>query len=298
MNRVLISGASGFVGHHVLGHLLEHTDSEIVCVCSWRHKGKPARIGDLPAYHTHSERVEVVTHDLTAPLPELGTFETILHLASESHVDRSIKDPAPFVLNNVASTLSVLEYARTYPPHLFLLFSTDEVWGDRGEGPSNPYSASKAAQENIALSYQRTYGLPLTITNSNNIIGSGQDQEKFVPKILRLIQAGEEVTIHAHHGEIGSRIWNPVANVCDALGFIMDRDLHGQFALSGGEELSNLEMAQRIADVLGKPLRYRVVEVEGIRPGYDRSYEMVGQRLEKYGWSPPAGLDAALKGLA
>lgn len=295
--RILLTGASGFVGHHVLGYLLEHGDAEIVCVCSFRHKGRPSRIADHPAYREHAKRVDVVTHDLTAPLSDLGRFDTILHLASESHVDRSIQTPAPFVLNNIASTLTVLEHARLTGSGRFVLFSTDEVWGDAGEGPSNPYAASKAAQENVALAYQRTYGVALTITNSNNIIGTGQDPEKFVPKVLRQVSNGEEVAIHAHHGEIGSRVWNPVANVCDALGFILDRDLTGQYALSGGEELSNLEMAQRLAEVLGKPLRYKIVEVGTIRPGYDRSYAVVGQRLEQYGWTRAVNVDRALQGL-
>ena len=296
--RVLLTGASGFVGHHVLDWWLEHTDDDVTCICSWRHKGDPQRLTGLASFHRHRDRVEIVTHDLTAPIPPLGNFDVILHLASESHVDRSIADPRPFVENNIASTLSVLEYVRQRNHSLFVLFSTDEVWGDRGEGPSNPYAASKAAQENLALAYQRTYGLRLTITNSNNIIGTGQDPEKFVPKIIRQIRAGEMVTIHAHQGVIGSRIWNPVGNVTDALGFIIDRGLIGQYATSGGVELTNAEMAFRVADALDLPLHYRIEEVGSLRPGYDTEYAMVGGDLGEYGWTAPVELEQALKELA
>lgn len=323
--RVLISGASGFIGSGVLKYLLEHTDWEFTAICSWRHHGSPLNITPQP-------RVTVVTHDLTGPLPDLGDFDYILNLASESHTERSIQDPVPFIENNVSSTLQMLEYARKHKPKVFLQFSTDEVYGafDHAEWdlllPGNPYSASKASQEVIAIAYWRTYSLPIVITNSNNIIGPHQNPEKFLPKIIGLIQAGEEVQIHQTNGTIGRRHYNPVQNVADALLFILNLNpsVYGveqtkvrsagvtddnhieldlvfqlptrpdRYNLPGGDELDNLEMAERIAEKLGKPLKYRLVDAHGVRPGYDQFYPRTDGRLTKLGWEPIMTLDEGL----
>lgn len=324
--KVLLTGGSGFIGSGVLDYMLEHTDWEFTAICSWRHHGSPLNIAAQP-------RVSVVTHDLTGPLPDMGDFDYILNLASESHTERSIIDPVPFVENNVSSTLQVLEYARKHMPKVFLQFSTDEVYGafDHKEWdlllPGNPYSASKAAQEVIAISYWRTYGLPIVITNSNNIIGSHQHPEKFVPKLIGLIQAGEEVQIHQSNGQPGRRHYNPVQNVADALLFILNREpaMYGvkrdvrlkgltlmddggieldagyvmptrpdRYNLPGGAELDNLEMAQLIAKKLGKPLKYKLVDAQAARPGYDQFYPKTDGILTKLGWLPPLTLEQGL----
>lgn len=299
MKRVLISGASGFIGSEVLEYLLEHTDWEFVCVCSWRHHGNPINIRPNP-------RVTVVTHDLAGPLPDLDYCDYILNLASESHVDRSIEDPVGFIENNVSSTLSMLEYARRHPPKVFVQFSTDEVFGAQEHAewdvllPSNPYAASKAAQEMVAIAYWSTYGVPVVITNSNNIVGANQGREKFVPKLVDLISRGQDVEIHAFHGRPGRRYYNPVQNVADALLFIIEHpqqasDRPTRFNLPGGEEVDNLEMAHRIAALLGLPLSYHIVDAEAVRPGYDQFYPKTDGQLTTLGWTPPFDLTDELK---
>lgn len=306
--RVLISGADGFIGSNVLEYMLEKTDWDFVCLCSWRHHGSPLNIKP-------SERVEVITHDLVGTIPELGHFDYILNLASESHVDRSIDDPVNFVENNVSSALQMLEYARKQPPKVFVQFSTDEVYGAMEHKewdillPSNPYAASKAAQEMIAIAYWKTYKVPVVITNSNNIVGKNQDPEKFVPKIVKLIQSDETVTIHTSNGKPGRRYWNPVQNTADALLFILNqhpqsymKEVLGykqanhpdRYALSGGEELDNLEMAQLIAKTLGKQLKYKMIDAESIRPGYDEFYSKTEGELDRRGWQPPFTLEQGL----
>lgn len=299
--RVLITGASGFIGSGVLEYLLEHTDWDFVAVCSWRHHGSPLNIKPGP-------RVKVVTHDLAGPLPEIGTFDYILHLASESHVDRSIQEPVEFIENNVSSTLNVLEYARRCSPGLkmFLHFSTDEVYGAHEHKewdvllPSNPYAASKAAQEMIAIAYWNTYKLPIVITNSNNIVGANQNPEKFVPKLIELIWNERPVQIHVANGQPGRRCYNPVQNVADALLFILQHpqeatDRPVRFNLPGGEEIDNLEMAKLIASLMGKELDYYLVDVENVRPGYDQFYPRTDGGLTALGWWPPFDLASELK---
>lgn len=300
MKRVLLTGASGFIGSGVLDYLLAHTDWEFTCVCSWRHHGNPLHI-------TPNERVQVVTHDLTGPLPDLGMFNHILNLASESHVDRSITHPVEFIENNVSSVINMLEYARRYEPEIFLQFSTDEVYGAQEHKewdvllPSNPYAASKAAQEMIAIAYWSTYGVPLVITNSNNIVGPHQHREKFVPKLIDLIANDQLVTIHTSNGVPGKRFYNPVENVADALLFILHHILPNstgrpvRFNLPGGHELDNLEMAELIAALLNKPLHYQLVDAETVRPGYDQFYPETEGKLTQLGWTPPFDLATELR---
>lgn len=280
--RVLLTGASGFIGSHVLAGLIER-DDRVTCLASFRHRGHPKRIAALLR---PTALVDVVTCDLAGPIPDLGPFDLILNLASDSHVDRSITDPVATIENNVSSTLSMVEYARRHPPHTFVQFSTDEVYGDARDEidpfdtplcPSNPYAASKAAQEMIVTAYRRTYGVPAVITNSSNVVGSGQDPEKFVPLVLDAIRRGRPVLIHTVDGVIGRRFWNPVENVVRALDSITKRAWPDggpppRFLLPGGEEHSNLDVAGMVADALGVPLDYRLVPVEGIRPGYDHRY--------------------------
>lgn len=288
--RVLITGASGFIGSGILRYMLDETEWDFTCVCSWRHRGRPFNIEP-------SLRTRVVTHDLTGPLPELGDFDYILHLASESHVDRSIEFPVEFIENNVSSTLQVLEYARTHPPEVFVMFSTDEVFGAKEHEewdvllPSNPYSASKAAQEMISIAYRSTYHVPVVITNSNNIVGPRQDEEKFLPKLIHRISWGQEVDIHASNGVIGKRYYNPVENVADALLFILRNYKDGtdrppRFNLPGGEELNNLQLAQLVAEKLDLPLIFRMIDVDSIRPGYDEFYARTDGALRELGWTP------------
>lgn len=298
--KVLMTGADGFIGSNVLQYLLNNTNWDFTLICSFRHHGNPLNV-------PLSNRVDVVTMDLRGVIPDIGDFDYILHLASESHVDRSIIDPVGFVENNVSSTLQVLEYARKHKPKRFIHFSTDEVYGANAHSdwdvllPTNPYSASKAAQEMIVQGYYHTYKLPLIITNSNNVVGKNQHPEKFVPKIIDLIKNDKTITLHTTKAGYGIRYYNPVENVADALKFILKAPYghHGgdhlpRYSLVGGEVLDNLQMAQKVAKILGKELKYKDVEAIKVRPGYDAFYEQGEDKLLTMGWEPPFTLDEGL----
>ena len=182
MKRVLLTGASGFVGSHVLRHILVNTDWYVVCPTTFTHKGLQDRIRHaVREVDEDYARTKVIRCDFTSPISpltayEFGDIDYVLNIASESHVDRSIDYPAPFIINNVSLICHVLDWAREVGVEKFVQISTDEVYGPAPDGyahkewrdqhlPSNPYSASKAAQEDISFAYWRTYGLPIAITN-------------------------------------------------------------------------------------------------------------------------------------
>ena len=320
MKRVMITGAAGFIGAHTLEHLLENTDWEIIAVDSLLHHGKKERIIQVIkknkawAARTHFYRI-----NLAAPEAQLGLIsiipdvDYIINLAAESHVDRSITDPVPFIKNNVNLMLNMLEYARLTKPKVFMQISTDEVYGpmldsepfrewDR-ELPSNPYSASKAAQEMIAISYWRTYGVPLVITNTMNNIGEMQDAEKFVPLVIKKVLTGEEISIHGNKADMGSRFYLHARNHADALLFILRQvkkpplyprqNVPARFHIVGDTRVGNLDMAERIAALVGKPLKYKFDS--SVRPGHDLHYGLNGSVLKKLGWVPPLMFEDSLE---
>jgi len=316
--KILLTGSSGMVGSHVLKYLLENTDHEFVCICGWEHKGEPAKV--QWAMKGYESRVKVITHDLSKPFTPriekaIGTPNIILNIASDSHVDRSIDEPVDFVQNNVNLALTMLEFARKVKPQLFLQFSTDEVYGVAPEGinhaewspiiPSNPYSASKAAQEAIAISYWRTYGVPVVITNTMNVYSEQQDWEKFIPLCVNKILKGEELTVHAYPGatKAGSRFYIHANSVAEAVNFIMNKpvglypntDKPDRYNIVGDVEMDNLTLAQTIATILDKELKYKLVDFHSSRPGHDTRYALDGTKLAQEGWQPSQNFNEKIK---
>ena len=330
MTRVLLTGAGGFVGHHTLSHLLKTTDWDFVVTDSFRHLGTTARLRavfeELPQ---HLERVKVITHDLSVPfdevtIKEIGKVDLIINMASASHVDRSISEPRPFVENNVALMLTMLEFARKQDNlKVFLQVSTDEVYGPAPVGedheewsliiPSNPYSASKASQEALAIAYWRTYDLPIVVTNTMNIIGERQDVEKFVPLTISKLLKGQKVPVHStlQMGQwtAGSRFYLHARNQADALRFLLSflsekplRYTDGlkrpeRFNVRGELEIRNDDMVSMIAELMeltSKDGFVEYVNVEGTRPGHDLRYALTGDKLLNLGWKPPVPLRESL----
>jgi dTDP-glucose 4,6-dehydratase len=321
--KVLLTGASGFMGSHVLRHLLVDTDWELVCPVTFMHKGLQDRMrlafNDIPSAE---KRVKVVRCDLSYPISaitarEFGNIDYVLSIASESHVDRSIEEPAPFIINNVSLICNLLDWARYAQPEKIIQISTDEVYGPAPEGyahkewvdqhlPSNPYSASKAAQEDIVFAYWRTYALPLVITNTMNIIGETQDPEKFVPMTIKQVLHGEKVIVHGapQFNKIGSRFYLHARNQASGLLYLLNNapfpkygeaDKPERFHIVGEREVDNLEMAQMIADTVGKPLNYEVTDFHSSRPGHDLRYALDGSKMSKLGWTPPMPLEVSLR---
>jgi dTDP-glucose 4,6-dehydratase len=317
--KVLLTGVGGFVGHHTLEHILKTTDWDVVATDSFRHRGVTDRVTSISCWEAEKHRVKVITHDLTVPfsdvmIKEIGYVDYIISMASDSHVDRSITDPAPFVVNNVSLIVNMLELARKIQPETFIQVSTDEVYGPAPIGyahvewdtiiPSNPYSASKAAQEAVCVSYWRTFNVPVIITNTMNIIGERQDPEKFIPKIMYHLENNIPMTIHGTESNIGSRFYLHARNQADALLFIAKNkkaamypqaDRPDRYHVVGEKEINNLDMAKMVAEFWGKPLDYVLEDFHTTRPGHDLRYALDGKKLAELGWSPPVPLEQSLK---
>lgn len=314
---VLLTGVGGFVGSHTLRHIMENTDWNVIGLDSFRHRGKLDRV-QVQMEGMDKSRYTHLVYDLNIPFSKqfedkLKNVDYVISMASESHVDRSITDPRPFIENNVALILTLLEWARNAKIEKFIHISTDEVYGPISEGghkegephrPSNPYSASKSSQEAICYSYWRTYRVPVIITNTMNIVGQLQDTEKYVPLTMKTLLNDGVLTVHASkEGQIGTRFYLHARNQADALIFLLKnhtpamypaQDLD-RFNVVGNLELSNLDMAQRVASYMGKELKYKLVDFHSSRPGHDLRYGLDGSKIAEMGWIAPVSFEEGLK---
>lgn len=313
--KLLCTGGNGFIGHHFCEHLLKNTDWEILIVdrLSYAACGYE-RLKEVDCYD--DKRVRHFCHDITLPindglLEELRDVDYIIHFAAETHVDNSITDPIPFVRTNVLGTMTMLEFARKCNNlKRMVYFSTDEVFGpaplatvpngyrewDRYNS-TNPYSASKAGGEELCLAWANTYGVPVIVTHTMNVFGERQHPEKFIPKVIRKILAGETITIHSDPSKTisGSRFWIHARNVASAIMFLLVKSaMREKYNIVGEKEVSNLDMARYISQVLGKELKYEMVDFHSSRPGHDLRYGLDGTKLLQMGYEYPKTFEESL----
>lgn len=325
MKRVLLTGIGGSISTHFLEHFMINTDWELVGIDSFRHKGWMDRVMEVTKNHEDwKKRITIITHDLNAPFSDLtkkkiGHIDYIISMASLSDVEASIQDPVPFIQNNVNLAINMLEYAREIKPEVFIQISTDEVYGASSSKygdlrkewdaiiPSNPYAASKACQEVIAISYWRTYGVPVIITNTMNNFGEMQQSSKFPAMIQKWISEGKKITIHGKPGHIGSRSYIHSRNFADAVLFILKNlpphlhvpntaDRPDRYNIAGDKQLDNLELAQTISKLMGKEeLDYELVDSHTQRPGHDPHYGLEMTKLYSKGWKSPLTFEESMK---
>jgi dTDP-glucose 4,6-dehydratase len=322
--RVMLTGIGGSIGCHFFAHIMQNTDWHVVGVDSFRHKGWTDRIVNILDDHPEwRERLTLITHDLMAPFSpitkgKMGHIDYIISMASLSDVWDSIREPITYVTTNVAIVLNLLEYAREIKPEVFLQISTDEVYGptenkkQKGAkewapiAPSNPYSASKACQEAIAIAYWRTYGVPLIITNTMNNFGEMQQHNKFPVLVQKKIAKGEVVTIHGKKGAIGSRSYIHSRNFADAVLFLLKKtkphqhvpgtaDLPDRYNIAGDKQLDNVELAKLIAKLMKKKLIYKLEPGQIQRPGHDPHYALDDKKLYSLGWKPPHSFEESME---
>ena len=310
--KCLISGGCGFVGHHLVEHILKNTNWDIVILdkLSYSSSGFD-RLRDISVFD--AKRVKVFAADFTKEIKdglakEIGEIDYIIHMGAESDVNRSIKNPEPFVLSNVLGTMRMLDFARKIKNlKWFVQFGTDEVFGPAPKNvyykewdrynSSNPYAATKAGAEELCLAYANTYKLPLFIVHSMNIFGERQHPEKFIPMTVKNILQGKEIIIHSNKDktESGTRCWIHGRSVASALMFLLEKAEQREKYNIVGEEYSNLEIAKIIAEVIEKELHYNMVDFHSERPGHDLRYALDGNKLKEIGFEYKLDTKESLK---
>jgi dTDP-glucose 4,6-dehydratase len=323
--RVLLTGGGGFMGHHALLYLLKNTDWEFVITDSFNHVGMSARLRSVfDEVPSERNRVKIITHDLATPIDritrsEFGKIDSIINTASLANVDDSIKEPVPFMQNNINIAINMFEYARGLDSlETFIQISTDEVFGDGTNHlewnpltPSNPYSASKASQEAIAQAYWRTYDIPMIITNTTNMFGERQDKKAFIPKAIGHVLNNKIIPIHSKvvNGErkVSSRYYLYTQNQVDAIKFLIEKfsgikhkfsdglDKVQKFNVAGDIEMYNDDIAYKIGSIIGKTPSIEYVDPTDHRPGLDLKYGLDGSKLKSYGWNQPFSFDQSLE---
>lgn len=297
---ILVTGGAGFIGSHLVEYVLKTTDWNVVILDKLTYAADVNFIKNLEG----NPRVRFLEMDLAEP--DFGVLASIdptyiAHLAAETHVDNSVADPEPFLKSNVIGTFNLLQWARTLKSLKKLLyFSTDEVFGDAESTPfhewsrynsRNPYSACKAAGEELALAWQNTYRMPIVISHCSNVFGARQNAEKFIPILVDRITKGDTVTIHTNtEGVSGNRTYIYAEDTSKAILTMLTKGGPRQKFNIPGKILSNHEMATLVAFILNKPLTCKLTHPYETRPGWDFSYSISGEELLKLGWEQPSGV--------
>jgi len=301
--RVLVTGGAGFIGSNLVRHLLVRRPSwEVVNLDSLTYAGNLDNLADLDRH----PRYRFVRGDIADPAAvrrAMAGCRWVLHLAAESHVDRSIEGSLPFLHTNVSGTGVLLEEASRVGVERFVHVSTDEVYGSLGPrgrftertplSPNSPYAASKAASDLLVRSFHVTHGVPAIVTRCCNNYGPFQFPEKFIPLMILRALAGEPLPIYGDGKYV--RDWIHVEDHCAALLRVLERGSPGEVYNIGSDATwRNLEVARRILDLAGRPRTqlHHVVD----RPGHDRRYAIDARKLRRdLGWKPVWGFERGLR---
>ncbi len=297
--RLLVTGGAGFIGSNLVRHLLATSDDEVTVYDALTYAGNPANMAGLEA----DARYRFVRGDVTdrpALTEAMAGHDAVVHLAAETHVDRSIASADEFVRTNCGGTNVVCDVARRLGVERVLHVSTDEVYGSIAEGsfteddplgPRSPYSASKAGSDLVALSYAHTYGLAVVVTRSSNNLGPYQYPEKVVPLFVTNLLEGRRVPLYGDGGNV--RDWCYVEDNCAALELVLRRGETGEiYNVGAGHEITNRELTDRLLALCGAD--ESMVEHVTDRLGHDRRYSVDAAKVRALGWSPHRSLDESL----
>ena len=302
--NVLVTGGAGFIGSNLVRLLLaERPGWRVVNLDQLTYAGNAENLADLSDHPRYRfVKGDICDGPLVAELLKGEAIEAVMHLAAESHVDRSILAPAVFIDTNVRGTQVLLEAVRQLPVKRFLHVSTDEVYGSLGPtglfteetpiAPSSPYSASKAASDLLALAYGHTFGLPVVVTRCSNNYGPYQFPEKLIP--LMIANALRDLPLPVYGDGQNVRDWIHVEDHCRGLLAALERGRPGQvYNFGASSERRNLEIVHAVLELLGKPLA--LVQFVKDRPGHDRRYAIDSTRARReLGWAPRHRFEEAL----
>lgn len=304
MKKIVITGAAGFIGSNFVKYILnKHTNIKIICIDALTYAGNL----DNLKYEIKDPRITFYKADILNEKDILEIFrrekpEIVINFAAESHVDRSIKNPEIFIKTNVVGVQNLLEACRKYPVERFHQISTDEVYGDlalKSDGqlfsetsllnPSGVYSASKASADLLALSYRRTFGIPVSISRGANTYGPNQYPEKLIPSMIYRALNNERLPLYGNGTNI--RDWISAEDHCRGIEKILVKGLEGEIYNIGCNcEISNIVIVKKILDILDKP--YSLIDFVEDRKGHDLRYAMDCTKLQtETGWKAQDNFD-------
>ena len=318
--RVIVTGGAGFIGSALVRYLVQEQGYDVLTIDALTYAGCEASLKAVEGKANH-RFLRADIRDRAAMDEAIAGFQPdrIMHLAAESHVDRSITGAADFILTNVVGTFALLEAVRGYWNGLvgaakanfrFLHVSTDEVYGSLGDeglfvestpyDPSSPYSASKAASDHLAKAWQRTYGLPVVVSNCSNNYGPYHFPEKLIPLTILNALEGRALPVYGKGENV--RDWLYVDDHARALDLIVERGVPGEtYNVGGRNERRNIDVVRRICAVLDELVpanapRERLIEFVTDRPGHDARYAIDATRLEtELGWCAQENFDSGIE---
>jgi len=301
LKRLLVAGAAGFIGSNFVRLLrASRPDVEITVLDKLTYAGNLANLVDFegqPGYRfVHGD---ICDADLVDELA--AKVDAIVNFAAETHVDRSLMDPYAFIETDVRGTAVLCEAARKHGHQVFLLVSTDEVYGDVSEGrsresdafrPRSPYSASKAGGEHIARAYAESFGLPLLVTRGSNNYGPYQYPEKLIPVLIT--NAIDDMRMPLYNDGSAVRDYIFVEDHCRAIDLVLHQAVPGEvYNVGTGAETSGLRVAEAVLEFTSKPRS--LIEFVADRPGHDYRYALDVSRITALGWEPRVSLAEGLE---
>jgi dTDP-glucose 4,6-dehydratase len=298
--KILVTGGAGFIGSNFVRHVLgAHPDDHVINLDKLTYAGNPANLADV----ADSPRYTFVQGDVCdAKLVRdvAQGVDAIVNMAAETHVDKSLLEPDAFLRTDVFGVFTLLEAVRELKIPRLLHVSTDEVYGSVASGssreddplrPSNPYSASKAGGDLLALAYRQTHRVPVVITRSSNNFGPSQYPEKVIPLFITNAIDDEPLPLYGDGKNV--RDWLFVLDNCAAIDLVLRRGQDGEvYNIGGGTEVENLDLTHRILELTGKP-RTLIRPVKD-RPGHDRRYSLDSAKVRALGWTPRHAFGEAL----
>jgi dTDP-glucose 4,6-dehydratase len=319
MKKILVTGGCGFIGSNYIHQVFEKgRDIHLVNLDKMTYAGNIHNLNGIPdTFHTFVEG-DICDADLVKSLFEKYQFDAVVHFAAESHVDRSIEGPAEFIQTNVVGTLNLLEQSRLFYQHSnsdnfrFLHVSTDEVYGSLGEhgkfqettpyDPSSPYSASKAGSDHLVRAWNRTFGLPILITNCSNNYGSYQFPEKLIPLMIINCLHGKPLPVYGKGENV--RDWLYVRDHCEAIHSVLTTGTVGEtYNIGGNNEIKNIEVVTTICSLLDEispkedDSQYSdLITYVRDRPGHDFRYAINANKINsELGWSPQESFETGIR---